>query len=558
MSDLAALGPLVVDVDASTSALPGVEALPALLIVVPILAATVPLVLGLKFERTGWSVALVTCLGLFAATIAVARDVFTAGEQRTVYHEVGGYPAPYGIELVADEFSTMIALLIAGTALGVLAYTRVGGPRGSTFYAGYLLLTGGLFGLSFTGDAFNMFVFLEIVGLATYGLVAKGDAAESAVAALKYLILSTLGASLYLLGVGLLFMATGHLNMEYLGDAIAEGVDSPELVAASFAFVFVGFAIKVAQWPLHTWQPDAYQRAPDGVTPLIAALVSTVSAYALGRVLFTVYGPEFVTETPFVREVILTVGVASVMAGSITAVMQRDVKRMLAYSSVSQFGLIVAAYGIATQTALIGAIVHLIGHGLMKAGLFMGVGVVAAGYGARRVREYAGLADHRPVAAASIAVLGIALIGIPPSIGFVGKWYIALGSVQAEVWTVAAVIFLSTMLTLLYVARLLEAMYFTPATPTESPHAPGLATDGGAPIEPDGGDESADGAPSDGSGSGGVARTAGGEGVDASAVSFGMLAIVVATAVLAVALGFAGEPFWDALEPFVEEVFADE
>ena len=517
MSELVAVTPALLDV----------ALLPALLIVVPILAATLPLALGLRFERTGWSVALATCVGLFAATIAVAREVFVDG-QVSVVHEVGGYPAPHGIELVADEFSTMIALLVTGTALGVLAYTRIGGPRGSTFYAGYLLLTGGLLGLTFTGDVFNMFVFLEIVGLATYGLIAKGDSAESAVAALKYLILGTLGASLYLLGVGFLFMATGSLNMQHLADNYLQVAD-PEynetLVRASFAFIFVGFAIKVAQWPLHTWQPDAYQHAPDGVTPLIAALVSTVSAYALGRILFTVYGVDFVTTTPFVQEIILAVGVTSVMAGSILAVLQRDVKRMFAYSSVSQFGLIVAAYGLATPLALIGAIVHLVGHGLMKAGLFLGVGVVAASTGARRVRGYAGLADRRPVAAASIAVLGISLIGIPPSIGFIGKWYVAVGAVQAEVWAVAAVIFLSTMLTLLYVARLLEAMYFTPTSHIESPHPTDLATDGG---------------------------------VDGTTVSLGMVGIIVGAALLAVGLGFAGEPFYDALEPFVDEVMSND
>ncbi|WP_254862684.1 monovalent cation/H+ antiporter subunit D family protein [Halovivax gelatinilyticus] len=543
------LAPLLTDPGAILDLTFEVELLPALLVAVPILAAAVPIVLGLRFDRTGWSVALLTSLGLFAGTIAIAREVYATGGYTQVIHEVGGYPAPYGIELVADEFSTIIALLVTGSAVGVLAYTRVGGPRGSTFYAAYLLLTGGLLGLSFTGDAFNMFVFLEIVGLATYGLIARGDSAESAVAALKYLVLGTLGASLYLLGVGLLFMATGHLNMEFINSELYDGalVENETLVRASFAFVFVGFAIKVAQWPLHTWQPDAYQRAPDGITPLIAALVSTVSAYALGRILFTVYGVEFVTATPYVQEIILTVGIASVMAGSILAVTQTDVKRMLAYSSVSQFGLIVAAYGLATPLALVGAIVHLVGHGLMKAGLFLGAGVVAAGYGARRVREFAGLAEHRPVAAASIAVLAISLVGIPPSIGFIGKWYIAVGAIQAEAWTVAAVIFLSTMLTLLYVARLLETMYFTPASARSSGHAVTGESGHGDAVATDGGEEANE--------SFGDRRSA-----DSSRrrrVSVGMLAIVAVFAVLTVGLGFAGDVLYEAIEPFAEEVFDD-
>ena len=559
------------------------ETLVALLIVGPILLAAVPLVLAKAFDRSGWLVALVSCLLLFVASLRVGYEVYVTGResQTSVVHEVGGYPAPYGIELVADEFSILMALLVTATALGVLAYTRVGGPRGSTFYAGYLLLTGGLLGLTFTGDVFNMFVFLEIVGLATYALIARGDSAESAVAALKYLILGTLGASLYLLGVGLLFMATGHLNMGVLGGDLPDAEAQP-LVRASFAFVFVGFAIKVAQWPLHTWQPDAYQRAPDGVTPLIAALVSTVSAYAMGRIFFTVYGPEFLQETPFVQEIVITVGAASVIAGSTLAVRQRDIKRMLAYSSVSQFGLIVAAYGIVTELALVGAVVHLFGHGLMKAGLFLAVGVVAVATGARRLHEYAGLFGKRPVAASAIAVLGIALIGIPPSIGFIGKWYIAVGAVQASQWAIAVVIFLSTMLTLAYVARLLELMYFTPPEAIETAGPTGVAAkparpveaDGGRPIDEDEGeqpvggsdveaDDGSDAQPVDGSdveaddGSDAQPDTEPVGGEVGPRVSVGMVAIVVTIAVLAVALGFAGEVFQELLNPFVEEVFAD-
>ena len=481
------------------------EMLPALLVAIPILLAAVPIVLGLRFERTGWSVAAMTTTALTAASVYLAAAVYETGR---VVHVLGGWgetenrPQGVGIELVADEFSVLIALLVTITAAGALAYMRAGGPRGNTFYGGYLLLVGGLLGLSLTGDVFNMFVFLEIVGLATYAMIAAGDGPESAVAALKYLILGTVGASLYLIGVGFLFMATGALNMEVLGEAIPqiaeEGGSDLTLLHAAFAFIFVG-------------------------------LVSTVSAYALGRIMYNVFGPEFLTATPYLTEIVVTVGAVSVVAGSALAVIQRDVKRMFAYSSVSQFGLVVAAYGLVTQTAFVGAVVHLIGHGVMKAGLFIAAGLIAVGYGARTVDEYAGFA------AGATALLLIALVGIPPSAGFIGKWYIAVGAVQAEAWTVAAVVFLSTMLTIAYAARLLEKMYFTPATPVESPHPPGpVAADGG---EPAGRDSIRRGSP--------------------EAVSFGMLAILVTIALSAVVIGFAGGAFFEWLEPFTSEVFTE-
>ncbi len=515
-----------------------VTLLPVLLVIVPILLATVPVALGIKYNRTGWSIAAATTTAMFVATVYLASVVYgrvLAGTEETareiaVIHQLGGFQWPLGIELVADPLSTLIALLITAAAAGVLVFTRIGGPRGNIFYSGYLLLVGGLLGLTMTGDVFNMFVFLEIVGLGTYAMIAAGDGPESAVAALKYLILGTLGASIYLIGVGFLFMATGTLNMFDLANTIStlEGGDLT-LARAAFAFIFVGFAIKVAQWPLHTWQPDAYQYAPDGVTPLIAALVSTVSAYALARVMFNVFGGEFLASTPYLSEVVVAVGATSVVAGSTLAVIQQDVKRMLAYSSVSQFGLVIAAYGLLTELALLGAIVHLIGHGLMKAGLFLAVAIIALGYGARTVDEYAGLADRRPFTAGGMAVLLIALVGIPPSIGFIGKWYIAVGAIEAQSWPVAAVIFLSTMLTLAYVARLLEKMYFTPSASQSVGHASptkSVATDGGA-------------------------HSATGNDLGGS-VTLGMVAILLLTALVAVALGFAGGTFAELLEPFLE------
>ncbi|PCR89225.1 proton-conducting transporter transmembrane domain-containing protein [Natrinema ejinorense] len=509
-----------------------VDLLLPLLIVGPLLAATLPIALGLWFDRTGWSVAGLTTLGLFGAAVSLASVVYTGGEE--VHHKLGGYPRTYGIELVADEFSMLIVLLVTAVATGVLAYTRRGGPRGNTFYTAYLLLVGGLLGISLTGDVFNLFVFLEITSLATYALVASGDGPESAVAALKYLILGTIAASMYLIGVAFVFMATGTLNMLELADAIP-AAESQTLIRTGFAFIVVGFAVKVAQWPLHTWQPSAYQQAPDGVTPLIAALVSTASAYAFGRLIVTVFEVEYLAGMSNAAAIVLTVGCVSVLAGTVLAVIQTEVKRMLAYSSVSQFGLVIAAYGVviagSSETAFIGAAIHLVGHGLLKAGLFLGVALVAASYGARTVDEYAGLAKERPIVAGSMAVLLLSLVGVPPGVGFVGKWYIALGAVESRLWPVAAVIFLSTMLTLAYAARLLEKMYFTPPAAVESPRASG-------PVATDGGD-----------------ADAAAEIDRADAVSVGMVAVVVVAALGAVALGFSGGAFADLLEPFLTEVF---
>jgi multicomponent Na+:H+ antiporter subunit D len=536
--------------------------LPALLIVIPILGAPLPLALGLVRDRVGWSVAaLVLALeGTLAAWLGAAVYF---GQERAggIRHVLGGEtfarkdviigvgPSAgestdsfiVGIELVADELSGLLVMLIAVVGLSVLAFARRGGPRGNPFYSGYLLLIGGLMGTVLTGDLFNLFVFLEIVGLTTYALVASGDGPASAVAALKYLIVGTVGASFYLIGVGYLFLETGALNMVDVSRSLAGEVPWFEVplygrppVAVAFGFIAIGLATKSAIFPLHTWQPDAYAEAPDGVTVLISALASTSAAYAFARITWTVFTPAFFEVNTLVLEAVLVLAGTSLLVGSTLAAMQRRVKRMFAYSSVAQFGLIFLGIGVAvhpaagetaTRFAIYGTVVHLLGHAVIKGGLFATVGALAADTGARTVREYAGLARERPFLSGALAVLGFSLVGVPPSVGFVGKWYLGLGAVSAGAWPVVAVIFVSTVLSLLYTARLVEKLYFTPAEPAPTPEpSRSVATDGA-------GDSSR------------------GDGL-----SPGMAALGFGAAVLALALGLAGAELASLLDPLVETV----
>ena len=496
-----------------------------LLIAVPILAAVGPLLLSLKTTETGWYVAAVTCAVEAVLVGVLVRSVYAGGR---ITHAVGGYSPPYGIELVGDGLSTPVIALIAVVALGVVGFAHTAGPRRNSFYSAYLLLVGGLMGVSVTGDLFNMFVFLEITGLATYALVAADRSGESAIAALKYLILGTTGASLFLVGVGYAFIATGTLNMVDLSGELA-GMYGSRVVLASFGFVVVGLALKAAIFPLHTWQPDAYACAPDTVTAFVSALVSTVAAYAIGRVTLTVYTLSFFEAVPLAREAVLAFATVSVLAGGALAVVQTEIKRMLAYSSVSQFGLVVAGFALATRDAVLGAVVHLVGHGLMKGGLFAAAAILTARHGARTVDDYARLGYRSPVVAGVVGILGVALVGVPPSIGFLGKWYIAVGAVRTEAWPIAFVVFLSTLLTLAYVARLLERLYFAAPTADTAPTAPTGATDTGAVA--DGGERPDSRAP--------------------DAVSTGMVALVVLVALVVVALGFSTSLFEALLDPFL-------
>ncbi|WP_224447244.1 monovalent cation/H+ antiporter subunit D family protein [Haloprofundus salilacus] len=516
------------------------ELLP-LLVAVPILGALVALAVGYKFDRLAWPLTFATSLAHTALATLVAVQVYSRGDPLS--YAVGGFRPPFGIELVVDGLNAAIVALVALVALGVLVYARRAGPHSVAFYTGYLLLVAGLSGMSVTGDMFNLYVFLEITGLAAYALVATGDDGRSAVGALKYLLIGTVGASLFLIGVGYAFVATGTLNMADLAEKLAATGYGSTLVRASFAFVVTGLAVKTALYPLHTWQPEAYASAPDSVSALISALVSTVSAYALARVVYSVYTVDFLASVTLAREFVLVLAGVSIVAGSVLAVMQSELKRMLAYSSVSQFGLVVAAFAVANEAAVTGGLVHLVGHAVMKGGLFLAAGAIAARTGARYVEQFDGLAARAPLLSAALAVLSLSMVGVPPAVGFVGKWYIALGAIQAQSWPIAVIILLSTLLTLAYFLRLVERMYFRSAAPTETPADSPTGT--GAAAVADGGE--ANGVTDDD-------RPILGRGDDAAfgGHSVSMVAVVVVAAVLAVALGPLVSVFEPLLEPTLE------
>ncbi|QGN06633.1 monovalent cation/H+ antiporter subunit D family protein [Halorhabdus sp. CBA1104] len=494
-------------------------------VALPIVGAALAIAVGIRFDRVGWPIAAVVAIGQVAVTATLAWLVATGGRIR---YELAGFAPPAGIELVVDGLSAIVALLVAVVAAGVLVYARRAGPRSSAFYAEYLLLLAGLSGMALTGDAFNLYVFLEITGLATYALIASGESGRAAVAALKYLIIGTVGASIYLLGVGYAFIATGTLNMIDLADQLAAVGYDATLVQAAFVLMVGGLAVKTAIYPLHVWQPDAYRFAPDSVSAYVAALVSTVSAYALARTILTVFTVEFLAANPILQTAVVWIAALSVIAGSALAVMQTEVKRMLAYSSVSQFGLVIAAFAIANETAVLGGTIHLVGHAIMKGGLFLAAGVIALSTGARTVDGYRGLARRAPVPAVAFAVLAIAMVGVPPTVGFLGKWNIVLGAVEGGAWVVAPVLVSSALLTLAYFGRLLERMFV--AEPLEDTAEAAVAED--TDVAADGGVESADDRP----------------------VSLGMIGVVVLAAILAVALGFAGPIFESLLEPTLERV----
>jgi len=445
-----------------------------LLVAVPLLGSALPLFVAARSRTLARWLTLTVLVGQTALAVVLARVVFATA---SVSYDVGAIPAPFGIGLFADRVTAALALVVAGGALAALLtdHRHRSGPE----YALWLLLVAGLSGVVVTADVFNLYVFLEISGLAAYAMVASARGVDPALAALHYLLVGTVGATLYLLGVGYAFVATGTLAMADLSVALAAAGYDSTLVVTAFVLVAVGLSVKMALFPLHAWKPEAYAAATPAVATVLAALGSTVAGYAFLRIVYDVFTVAFFEAVPAVRTLLLVAATTSVVAGGVLALRARDVRRLLAYSSVSQYGLFGVGLALATPLSVTGALVALVGHAVAKGGLFVAVGSVARTHGVRTVEEYAGLADRAPLTAAVVAVLGVSLIGLPPTVGFAGKWYLALGGIEAGSWAVATVVLASTMLSLAYVGRIVERCYLGRADAT--PPA-GVRADGGLPA----------------------------------------------------------------------------
>jgi multicomponent Na+:H+ antiporter subunit D len=434
--------------------------LPALLPVIPYTAAVLAAVAAVLMPRAARWVALVaTATVTVLATWGLVRSL----DEGPLVHPMGGWAQPLGIEYVIDPLAGFVAVLAAFIGFLVLVYpTRVGfgidAERGVFLHALVLLLLGALLGVVVAGDLFNLFVSLEIYSIASYALIALGGPA-AAVASYRYLLIGTVGSSLYLLGVGFVYFTTGSLGMDSVGPELAQLTASPTTAAAT-ALIVIGLGTKMAVFPLHVWLPDAHSHAPPAVAALLASVQVKVAAYALIRILFDVFPARYVVDDLPVLTVLTWFGVAGVVVGSVSAIRQTDLKRMLAHSTVAQLGYIALGIGLATPLALVGALLHVVNHAAMKACLFFVAGAVIEQARTKKIADFAGLGRLMPWTMVGFTVAAVSMVGLPPTAGFFSKWYLVSGAVGTDRWLVAVVIVASSVLTLIYFLRILELIWF--------------------------------------------------------------------------------------------------
>ncbi|WP_300526342.1 proton-conducting transporter membrane subunit [Aminiphilus sp.] len=412
--------------------------LPALVLAVPLLGAFGAPVLGLsgRYARNAWFVLISACTAALALLLWQKASmngvfVYVLGAESWKLALPSGMSLPIRIILEVDSFSALMAVIgsiasFAGTLFSLRFMERFSGL--DKFVALYFLLTTGMLGMELTGDLFNFFVFLEIASVASFGLVAFWrDRPEAVEAGFKYMLISTVGALFVLLAVGLFYGRYNAVNMAAVGQMLHLGL--PE--KAALALLVAALAMKCGSVPMHMWTPDAYAEAPAGVTCLLVA-VSQASLYGLFRVCFSIYGMSIGSSV--VPWTIIVMGLLSMFIGVTMAVIQKDVKRLMAYHSVSQVGYILLGLGVGLLalkdakamadygfTAIQGGIFHLMNYTMYKGLLFLVAGALAYAAKSRNLNELGGLAHAMPHTTFMFIIAAAAIAGLPPFNGFVSK-----------------------------------------------------------------------------------------------------------------------------------------
>ena len=434
---------------------------PILIVITPLVCAF--FVMGLHWvdRRLCLPLTVVALLISFVSSIITLYSVISHG---IIQYKLGGWPPPIGIEYRIDTLNGSILVLVTSVALiNIFAsFNQVSASlpeKKGTFYSLYLLFVTGLVGVVITGDLFNLYVLLEITSLSAYGQIALGDRRRAPIASLNYIFIGVIGASFYLLGVGYLYIMTGSLNMADVANIIQK-LHNSQAIFVAFIFCMVGVWIKMALFPLHIWLPNAYTYAPTTSSRLIAPLMTKVMVYVMIRLMFTVFGYDYLFKTLHLSNKVVFLASFAIIFGALMALSQKNLKKMLTYIIISEIGYMVGGAWIGNRAAITGSILHIINDAFMTFGLF-----IAAGNFAWRIKELdiddlKDIFSTMPWTSAGFVIAGMSIIGIPPTCGFFSKWYLLIGAISAKQYFFAISLILSSLFSVILFFRVFEKSLF--------------------------------------------------------------------------------------------------
>jgi multicomponent Na+:H+ antiporter subunit D len=421
---------------------------------IPIFSAIFILIIG-KFDKKNfpriWSI--LTSLSL----LFILATIWGKG---TIIHEMGGWKPPFGVVLVKDNLSQFMLLIVNVVAFLTLIYSYVYMRKYEDylrFFTLFLFMLGGMNGVVLTGDLFNLFVFLEIASIASYALVGYGVDAEELEASFKYLVLGALASIFILFGIGMVYSLTGSVNMADVARFITnKNLGSNNALLMAIGLFILGFGLKAGLVPFHAWLPDAHSAAPAPISVMLSGvLIKVLGVYALIRIFYNVIGI-----TSVVSNIFLVMGSISMLVGAFMGFGQDDMKRMFAFSSISQMGYIAVGIGLGTPLAIIGALFHLLNHAVFKSLLFLSSGSIEISTGTRNLSELGGLGKKMPVTSGTSVIGSLSIAGVPPFNGFWSKLIIILAAFSAGYIWLGAILILAAFLTLAYYLRFQKNVIF--------------------------------------------------------------------------------------------------
>ncbi|MCD5410836.1 MAG: hypothetical protein LRZ93_04180 [Clostridiales bacterium] len=405
------------------------------------------------------SIKLIVVVVLGIVTVLSIVNYINVLETGTFFYNFGNWDSFIGVQFRVDEFSSAFAIYISLMATLVLIYSfrdienLVSKKQCTNYYAIVLVMIFSVLGLVFTNDLFNMFVFMEILSITSCAIVSIVHAKKNLLSSFKYLMINTIGSLSVLKGIGYIYMVSGHLNISRINESIEMmwEVNQTNIMIA-LGFIMLGVAIKVAAFPMHVWLPDAYESAPASSAAFLSALANKVYIVVIFKIIYNMIGREILCELGLM-DITMYFAAAGVVMGSLFAIAQKNIKRMLAYSSVAQVGYILLGLALNTPLGNKAALFHLISHGLLKTALFMSVGAIFYQCNREKTRQLDGLVSRSPIALAVFAIGAFGMIGIPGTSGFMGKLYLSIAVLQTGRPIILLVIIVSSFL---------SAMYFFP------------------------------------------------------------------------------------------------
>jgi multicomponent Na+:H+ antiporter subunit D len=422
------------------------------LVALPVAGAIATLLL----PRSATAVAIGTGL---ATTVAAGLLLFGVATQGALHYEIGGWSAGLGIALRADGLSALLLLMTALVVLAASIYASVYFSTASErarFWPLWLLLWTSLNALLLSGDLFNLYVTLELLGLGAVALASLGGKRAAVEAALRYLLVGLLGSMLFLAGVGLIYAGYGTLDLATLSRVVEPG----PVAWPALALMTSGLLLKTALFPLHFWLPPAHASAPAPVSAVLSALVVKAAFYLVLRLWLDIFATVV---TPAAANLLGLLGAGAVLWGSWRALQAERLKLLAAYSTVAQLGylflffplLLAMPPGPARDLALGGLVMLALTHGFAKAGLFLAIGIIQQRCGHDTIRELGGTVQRLPATTFAIALAGVALIGLPPSGAFLGKWQLLASAVATGQWLWLVVTAIGSLLAAAYIFRVL-------------------------------------------------------------------------------------------------------